>query len=82
MDKNKADSVYYTLCGQLLEAYRQPGVEDLFAEGMICEKYFAQLCEGYDRLRSRLAVEEDEDIEQILHAGMSIMYEVATRMYF
>lgn len=75
-----AEDIYLTLQGESLEPV--PGVENVFAPGMPCEKHNREIQEAYDRLRLRLgSQEEDLDVEAILSASMSITDILCRKMY-
>ena len=74
--------VYYSAIGQLSQEEAVPGVENLFADGSICDGLYAQVLEAYERLRERLGVlNEDDDVEIIINSLMEIQKEIAGRMF-
>lgn len=76
------EDVYYTLGGQLVQEACVAGVENLYAEGKNCEKWYADILDAYERLRDRLGVqEEDEDVEIIIDSFLSICRETGYHMY-
>lgn len=82
MSRYNFDDIYYTLCGDVLEEYAVPGIENVFAEGAVCDVLYTELQEAYERLRHRLGVDdEDEDIEVIINNLMDIQRILCERMY-
>ena len=81
MDGLLAEKVYESLCGLLKEEYRLKEVEDLFAAGSPCDRYYTAMAEACGRLNARLGVDEDPDVEQIIQAWMLMMETVGLRMY-
>ncbi len=76
------EQVYKTITGALLEEYRVPGAEDLFAPGRPCCTYYSEMLEAYERLRDRLCVtDEDPDAEIMINALLAICREVGFEMY-
>lgn len=59
-----------------------PQVENLFAVGLPCERWYGELMEAYRRLCDRLGVVgEDDDVEVIITAQRRIEREVAYHMF-
>lgn len=82
MNERFVDLVYNTLAGQLVEEYRIPGVENAFGEGSYCMKRYSDMLDAYGRLCERLGVvDEDDDVEIIIHALMDIEREMSMKMY-
>lgn len=74
------ESVYDTLQGSLLTPV--PGVEDLFAAGKPCARWYREMLAAYGRLCDRLGVpDEDPDIETIINSLLSIQRELCGKMY-
>lgn len=77
------EQVYESLTCHVLEEYRMIGVEDAFSENAFCMQQYKQMRVAYDRLCSRLGVEdEDEDVECIIHCYMEIQRELCRQMFF
>lgn len=73
-------AVYDTLQGNLLIPV--PEVEDLFAAGKPCQRWYCDMLAAYMRLRDRLGVEdEDQDVETIINSLLSIQRELCGKMY-
>ena len=82
MENDFAEAVYNTLCGHLIKEAQVPGVESIFEEGMRCEKLYGDMLRAYERLCTRLGVQdEDRDVEIIVNSLLSICQEVGCRMY-
>ena len=82
MFKNKMIWAYETMACHVIEEYRMPGVEDAFAEGSFCQCRYHDAMDAYDRLRSRLGVQdEDGDVEIIIQAFEDIQKELCCKMY-
>ncbi len=78
--KKQMEDIYLTLQGVTVEPVA--GVENAFASGMPCEGYYREILEAYRRLCLRLGVgEEDQDVETILSASMSITDTLCRKMY-
>ena len=76
------EQIYESLIDVRTPEYRQPGVENLFAEGMPCDQYYAAMSNAYARLRKRLGVEdEDADVETIIDCLSAIEKTIAMKMY-
>lgn len=76
------ESVRDTLHGQLREPYCIPGVVNAFEQGSICFKAYEEMYDAYARLRDRLGViDDDEDVEIIIHSLMTIEEVIAYHMY-
>ena len=74
--------VYYSAIGQLSQEEAVPGVENLFADGSICDGLYAQVLEAYERLRERLGVlNEDDDVEIIIDNLLEIGDRIGYEMY-
>ena len=82
MENEFIESVYDTLCGLLIEEAQVPGVENIFAEGKACMNWYKEILAAYGRLRDRLGVrDEDEDVEIIMDAFLSICRKTGYHMY-
>ncbi len=82
MEDRFIKDVYDTLNGTMLPEYAVPGVENLFAAGENCDRWYARMHEAYARLRQRLSVlDEDEDVEEIISALLDIGQEMALKMF-
>ena len=61
------EQVYDSLCDNLVESARIPGVENLFTDNSACQAAYEQILEAYDQLCLRLNTNgEDPDVEIIL----------------
>lgn len=77
---DKVDDVYYSLIGELVS--QLPGIPNLFAEGMPCEKWYQEMLDAYEKLRERLGVcDEDEDVETMIHSFLMMQYALCVEMY-
>ena len=78
-----AQAVYNTMDGQLLPAFRVPGVENLFEPGMPCMENYSEMLAAYARLRQRLGVQgdEDPDCETMIDALLDNEYRMAIAMF-
>lgn len=80
--KYTLEDIYYTLCGELIDEARVPGVENAFAPGSLCDREYGKLRGACDRLLTRLGKEdEDADVEEIIDAMLSIQRELCFQMY-
>ena len=76
------EQVYDSLCDNLVESARIPGVENLFADNSACQAAYEQMLEAYDRLCLRLNTNgEDPDVEIILTQMRRIQKITAMKMY-
>ena len=77
-----AERVYDTLCDNLVETERVPGVENLFTEHSACEIAYEEMLDAYSRLCQRLqCTAEDPDVEIILTQMRRIQKITAMKMY-
>ena len=77
-----AERVYDTLCDNLVETERVPGVENLFADNSACQTAYVQMLEAYARLCLRLKTTgEDPDVDIILTQMRRIQKITALKMY-
>ena len=77
------EQVYESMACHVVEAYRMPGVEDAFSHGSFCMEKYNEMRDAYDRLCDRLGViDEDEDVECIIHCYMAMQRELCKRMFF
>lgn len=82
MENDFVEDVYDTLCGYLIEEAQVSGVESVFEEGMLCEKLYGDVRKAYERLCTRLGVQdEDGDVEIIIDSLLSISRELGLHMY-
>ena len=82
MEMEFIERVYLTVTGDLVEEYRVPGVEDLFAPGKSCERLYNQMMDAYERLVERLGgKEEDPDAEIMVDATLQLCEKVGYAMY-
>lgn len=83
MEKKLWEQVYETMTCHVVESARMPGVEDAFADGAYCMQLYRQMREAYSRLRVRLGVvDEDADVECIIHCLEEIERELCRRMFY
>ena len=81
--REKIETIYMTMSGQLKEEYCFPGVENAFARGAFCMDEYSRMLAAYQRLCKRLGTEdEDADVEVIIHSLMNIEKELCFRMYY
>ncbi|MBR3999947.1 MAG: hypothetical protein IKI93_16575 [Clostridia bacterium] len=82
MNEKQIEDIYYTLIGTIQEQFRVPGVENLFAEGSECMNCYYEMLAAYERLCERLGVvDEDEDVEDIIDALMTVERKVSMKMF-
>ena len=82
MTDEQIEAIYDTLTGEMCDAYRVPGVENLFSESGECMACYGRFLEAYGRLCSRLGVEdEDADVEIIVNAFMDMERIISFRMF-
>lgn len=75
------EMVYETLRGQLVDDARIPGVENIFADGSLCDRLYSEVYDANQRLCSRLGVAEDDDVEIIINALIEIEQQISYQMY-
>ena len=76
------EMVYLTLIGEVSGVFRIPGVDNAYAEDTECDRLYKELCDAYDRLRTRLGVlDEDPDVEIIIGNLLSIQHTLCLKMY-
>ena len=77
-----AEDIYYTLLGEMVDDFRVPGVENLFHDGGDCMNCYCKMLAAYERLCDRVGViDEDEDVEVIIHSLMTIEQNVSIKMF-
>ena len=77
-----AEAVYDTMTGNLLPAFRVPGVEILYGVGKPCSDNYADMLDAYGRLCRRLGMtDEDDDCETMIHALMDNERRMAIAMF-
>lgn len=76
-----AEEIYDTMAGNTADAFRYPGVENLFAPGSFCEEKYAEMLRAYWQLCDRLGVEEDPDGETMINSLLEIQRELAIAMF-
>ena len=82
MNRGQIEAVYATLTGTMRKEFRVPGVENLFDEGSECMNSYNKMLAAYERLCDRLSViDEDEDVETIIHSLMTIERNVSMKMF-
>lgn len=75
-----AQAVYDTLQGDLWDPV--PGVEDAFADGEPCARWYQDMLDAYGRLCHRLGEkEEDADAEIMIDSLLRIQKELCLRMF-
>lgn len=75
------DRVYESMVGNLPEACRIPEVEDAFAGGKLCEVWYSEVLEAYQRICDKLGVSDEADAQIIMRSLMDISKELCYRMY-
>ena len=74
--------VYYTLLGEISQPFQVPGVENAYADGSECDRFYNEVCDAYERLRLRLGVrDEDPDVEIIIGNLLSIQHTLCLKMF-
>ncbi len=74
--------VYESMLGLLEADAQMPGVENAFADGMVCTRAYEEMRSAYERLCRRLAqTDEDPDLNQIVESMEIIQKELCRRMY-
>lgn len=82
MNRGQIEAVYATLTGTMRKEFRVPGVENLFYDGGDCMSCYCKMLAAYERLCDRLGViDEDEDVEVIIHSLMTIERNVGIKMF-
>ena len=80
--KTLAESIYYSLVGELTEDNQVPGVEDAFAPDSECDKLYVEISEAAQRLSDRLGISSfDRDIEIIMGNYMQIQKLLCLKMF-
>lgn len=76
------ERVYETLQGDVAKSHAVPNVENLYGEGKPCRLFYEEMLSAYERVRDRLGVvDEDEDVEQMINALLSICRINSMAMY-
>lgn len=57
------------------------GIDDLFADGGVCDRLYERISAAQHRLLDRLGVQECRDMDEILNLEDEICMHVATRMF-
>ena len=74
------EAIYETVIGQALQPVA--GVNDLFAEGQVCDALYESVYCAADRLSARLGVQgEDADVQILLDSWQKICRLVAYEMF-
>ena len=81
MNRYFIEAVYGTLSGELVEECCVPGVDCIFEDGMLCDMRYSDVYAAYERLRQKLGVADDEDVETIINALMDICHKVGYHMF-
>ena len=80
--KYSLEDIYLSICGEMAEEARVPGVKNAFSPGSLCEKQYQNLRLAYDRLLLRLGErDEDKDVEDIIGCMLSVQQELCCRMF-
>ncbi len=75
------DRVYDLLTGECSPTANDPIVENMFAEGRICEELYNDVYEANLRLCERLGVQEDVDVELIINSLLRISKLLSRKMF-
>ena len=81
MNEKYMNIVYDLLNGTRIRQPGDPEVENLFAIGRECAQLYDQVYDANLRLCQRLGVEEDSDVELIIHSLLRIGEVVGKRMF-
>ena len=82
MNREQIEEIYDTLFGVMEKGAGVPEVENAFQNGMICEQWYREMGEAYQRLCDRLGMEdEDEDLEMIVRSLLAIARELGLQMF-
>ena len=82
MTNEQIEDIYATLTGTMRKEFRVPGVENLFEDDSECMNCYVDMLAAYERLCDRLGViDEDKDVEVIIHSLMSIEHNVSMKMF-
>ena len=82
MVMDDAEFIYDSLTGQYIPEAAAKDVEDAFAPGQPCHALYKEASGAYDRLCDRLGVtDEDEDVEIIFNAFLSMSKILGIKMY-
>lgn len=74
------EAVYFSLIGELVEPVQ--GVRNALGEGEKCAQLYTEVQEGYQRIRERLDIEdEDADVETIIDSLLMIQKELCMEMF-
>ena len=82
MNTEQIEAIYNTLIGVTVKEARVPEIENAFAMGSDCERWYAEMGEAYLRLCDRLGVEdEDHDVEIIIRSLLAIGEKLSFYMF-
>ena len=82
MDRRQIEEIYDTLFGVMEAEAGMAGVENAFARGTPCERWYKEMGDAYLRLCDRLGVEdEDEDVEVIVNSLLAISRELGLQLF-
>ena len=81
MNDSILEDVYYTVTGEIAPEYRVVGIEDAFSEGGFCDTAWNEMYQARSRIRERLELEEDEDLNIVVDELCSIQKELCLRMF-
>ena len=81
MDWERAEWVYDSVMGNLVEEIRCEQVENLFTPGKKCDLLYEKMIEAYWHLCEEVGVEEHPDGEIMMNCWMEINRIVGCRMF-
>ena len=82
MCRYDVEDIYFTLLGEMSPPYAIPGIENAYAPGGACDRYYNEAMEAYARLRDRLGVrDEDPDAEIIIGNLLAIQQILCEKMF-
>ncbi len=77
------EAIYETMTGMREKEYCVPFVEDAFAEGSVCDKWYEEMRQAYERICDRLGVQnEDKDLDIMVQSMEKIQKELCRRIYY
>ena len=81
MGEEFAEIVYELLIGEGIPDADDPIVENMFAEGRTCDRFYGEVYDANRHLCERLGVEEDKDVETIIKALLDISRLLGEKMF-
>ena len=76
------ESVYLTLIGELTLDHSVPGVENLFADGLDCDRLYHEMWEAYQHFLDKFGlIDADDDVEIVINSLLRICEIVGYGMY-